>query len=309
MTRTTGTTRTTRPTSGPGPVLGDDAPGALSALAVPAPAGLADDVLVEVGLVDRMAPYPSPIGTLFIAWNGRGVAEVDLGPDGDESRARHEARSGRRTIPADALPPQLADAIARRLAGERRVRIPLDLRGRTEFEVAVWTKALEIPRGEVRPYGWIAAEIGRPKAVRAVGTALGHNPVPLIVPCHRVVRTDGTIGQYSLGGPGNKRTILAAEGLDPVGARGRRPTRRAALGLHDDPHRVLANLPPRAPDPGPVPGCLPLAARGRSHGLPPVQGLPPDGARVGRVDRVATRWQPVATRPRYAHPQPGRNLA
>ena len=48
-----------------------------------------------------------------------------------------------------------------------------------------------------------------------MGTALGHNPVPLIVPCHRVVRTDGTIGQYSLGGPRNKRTILAAEGLDP----------------------------------------------------------------------------------------------
>ena len=57
----------------------------------------------------------------------------------------------------------------RRLDGDRRVRIPLDLRGHTPFEVAVWTKALEIPRGEVRPYGWIAAEIGRPKAVRAVG--------------------------------------------------------------------------------------------------------------------------------------------
>jgi O-6-methylguanine DNA methyltransferase len=219
MTRTTdmtGTFRTTGPTEGSGPVLTDDAPGALAALATPAPAGIADDVLAEVGLVDRMAPCPSPIGTLFIAWNGRGVAEVDLGPDGDEARARHEARSGRRTIPADALPAHLADAIARRLGGERRVRIPLDLRGRTEFEVAVWTKALEIPRGEVRPYGWIAAEIGRPRAVRAVGTALGHNPVPLIVPCHRVVRTDGTIGQYSLGGPGNKRTILASEGVDPV---------------------------------------------------------------------------------------------
>jgi O-6-methylguanine DNA methyltransferase len=224
MTRTTRTTRATRTTTPdrpagttriPDPVIADDTPGALTTLATRAPAHLADDVLVEVGLVDRMAPYPSPIGTLFIAWNGRGVAEVDLGPDGDEARARHEARSGRRTVLADALPAALADAIARRLAGERRVRIPLDLRGRTEFEVAVWTKALEIPRGEVRPYGWIAAEIGRPKAVRAVGTALGHNPVPLIVPCHRVVRTDGTIGQYSLGGPGNKRTILAAEGLDP----------------------------------------------------------------------------------------------
>jgi len=145
------------------------------------------------------------------------VSEVELAADGAEAAARHEARTGRRTTRAEALPSSLADGIARRLAGERRVRIPLDLRGRSPFEVAVWTKALEIPRGEVRPYGWIAAEIGRPKAVRAVGTALGHNPVPLIVPCHRVVRTDGSIGQYSLGGAHNKRTILAAEGLDPDG--------------------------------------------------------------------------------------------
>lgn len=194
----------------------DSTPGGLASLRVPAPATLPDDVLVEVGLVDRMAPYPSPLGTLWIAWNGRGVAEVELAQDGADARARHEARSGRRTVEAPDLPASLADAVARRLAGERRVRIPLDLRGRTPFEVAVWTKALEIPRGEVRPYGWIAAEIGRPRAVRAVGTALGHNPVPLIVPCHRVVRTDGTIGEYSLGGPDNKRTILAAEGLDPA---------------------------------------------------------------------------------------------
>ncbi len=195
--------------------LADDAPGALASLAVPAPAGVTDAVLVEVGLADRMGPVPSPLGTLWVAWNGRGVTEVEQAPDGPTAAARHEARTGRRTTLAEALPTSLADAIARRLAGERRVRIPLDLRGRTEFEVAVWTKALEIPRGEVRPYGWIAAEIGRPKAVRAVGTALGHNPVPLIVPCHRVVRTDGAIGQYSLGGPHNKRTILATEGLDP----------------------------------------------------------------------------------------------
>jgi O-6-methylguanine DNA methyltransferase len=213
MTRDTRTTRTSQDRRDPGDPHADT-PGMLASLAVPAPEHLTDDVLVEVGLADRMAPCPSPIGTLWIAWNGRGVAEVDLARDGAEAIARHEARSGRRTIPADALPAHLADAVARRLAGERRVRIPLDLRGRTEFEVAVWSKALEIPPGEVRPYGWIAAEIGRPKAVRAVGTALGHNPVPLIVPCHRVVRTDGSIGQYSLGGPGNKRVILASEGLD-----------------------------------------------------------------------------------------------
>lgn len=207
-------TRSVR-TPAPTPAF-DDTAGGLASLAAVAPAGLADDILVETGLVDRMAPFASPIGTLWVAWNGRGVSEVDLADDGPAAVARHEARSRRRTLLASALPEHLADAIARRLAGQRRVRIPLDLRGRTGFEVAVWTKALEIPRGEVRPYGWIAAEIGRPKAVRAVGTALGHNPVPLIVPCHRVVRTDGTIGQYSLGGPANKWTILAGEGVDPA---------------------------------------------------------------------------------------------
>jgi O-6-methylguanine DNA methyltransferase len=208
---------TTLPTATPRATLTDDAPGALrDALGEPAPVHVREQVLVEIGLADRMAPIESPLGTLWVAWNGRGVCEVEQAEDGVQAAARHEARTGRRTILADTLPADLDRAIRRRLAGETRVRIPLDLRGRSAFEVAVWTKALEIPRGEVRPYGWIAAEIGRPKAVRAVGTALGHNPVPLIVPCHRVVRTDGTIGQYSLGGPGNKRTILAAEGLDPV---------------------------------------------------------------------------------------------
>jgi O-6-methylguanine DNA methyltransferase len=198
--------------------LTDDAPGGLApALFAPAPVHVPEHVLVETGIADRMAPIDSPLGTLWVAWNGRGISEVELAPDGPQAAARHELRTGRRTTLVDAVPSRLATAIGRRLAGETRVRIPLDLRGRTAFEVAVWTKALEIPRGEVRPYGWIAAEIGRPKAVRAVGTALGHNPVPLIVPCHRVVRTDGSLGQYSLGGPRNKRTILAAEGLDPDG--------------------------------------------------------------------------------------------
>lgn len=189
----------------------------LTRLAAPAPAALADDVLVEVGLADRIAPLAAPIGTLWIAWNGRGVTTVDLGDDGLEIAARHEEQTGRRTLVADALPPRLAAAVERRLAGDRHADIPLDLRGRSAFEQAVWRKALEIPFGEVRPYGWVAAEIGRPRAVRAVGTALGHNPVPLVVPCHRVVRSDGLIGNYSLGGPHNKRAILSIEGLDPDG--------------------------------------------------------------------------------------------
>ena len=188
---------------------------ALAALAVTAPTSLRPNVLVEVGLADRYGFVDSPLGTLAVAWNGLGVVSVDIaGDDVGALEARHLASTGRPAIPSE-VPSRLANAIARRMDGDRRVRIALDLRGHSAFEQDVWRKALEIPRGEVRPYGWIAAEIGRPRAVRAVGTALGHNPVPLIVPCHRVVRSDGSIGQYSLGGPQNKRTILSAEGLDP----------------------------------------------------------------------------------------------
>jgi O-6-methylguanine DNA methyltransferase len=188
---------------------------ALATLAEPAPPSLAHGALVAVGLADDYALIESPVGLLRVAWNGRGVSAVESDPDDHAFEVRFLARTGRRAERREALPADLDRAIQRRLAGDRRARIELDLRGSSEFEQAVWLKALEIPRGEVRPYGWVAAEIGRPRAVRAVGTALGHNPVPLIVPCHRVVRSDGTIGQYSLGGPGNKRTILAAEGLDP----------------------------------------------------------------------------------------------
>jgi len=191
-----------------------DLPGRLAGLRATAPATVASGALVELGLADRYAETDSPLGPVFVAWNGLGVSWVGTAGDAAVFEATATAHSGRPIARANALPARLATAIRRRLAGDRRATIALDLRGSTSFEVAVWRKALEIPRGEVRPYGWIAAEIGRPKAVRAVGTALAHNPIPLVVPCHRVVRSDGTIGQYSLGGPDNKRRILAAEGLD-----------------------------------------------------------------------------------------------
>ena len=200
---------------------------ALGDLTLTAPRGLAPDVLVEVGLADRYATTESPIGPLYVAWNGRGVSTVGLARDGAAFEAEHRERTGRKGFRAASLPPVLAARIARRIAGDRKADVRVDLRGRSDFEQDVLRKAAQIPHGEVRPYGWIAAEIGRPKAVRAVGTALGHNPVPLIVPCHRVVRTDGTIGHYSLGGPENKRAILAAEGLDPDAFE-----RRARAGEH-----------------------------------------------------------------------------
>ncbi len=148
--RTRGADRMTRPVRLDTTVvtIGADMPddgAALAALAAAAPAGLADDVLVEVGLADRIAPLETAIGTLWVAWNGRGVAAVDLAEDGPAAAAAHEARFGRRTLLAEALPARLADAVARRLAGDRRAAIPLDLRGRTEFEVAVWRQGARDP--------------------------------------------------------------------------------------------------------------------------------------------------------------------
>jgi methylated-DNA-[protein]-cysteine S-methyltransferase len=87
----------------------------------------------------------------------------------------------------------------------------------------VLAKTLEIPRGEVRPYAWIAREIGHPRAVRAAGSALGRNPVPILIPCHRVVRSDGDTGNYGFG-PQLKVDLLHAErvNLDETRRLGRR---------------------------------------------------------------------------------------
>lgn len=202
----------------PGLAAGSDAlafvESALRDLQVTTPPDLAPRTLVEVGLADAHDVIDSAAGRLVVAWNGRGVAMVDLAGDPSAFERRHAEVTRRPLAPAAALPERWRRSIERRLAGDRRAGVPLDLRGHTEFERSVWEKALEIPSGEVRPYGWVAAEIGRPRAVRAVGSALGHNPVPLVVPCHRVVRSDGSIGEYSLGGPPVKRRILTAEGVD-----------------------------------------------------------------------------------------------
>ncbi len=186
---------------------------ALHGLRAEAPPTVADRTLIGVGLADAYAPLESPIGPVFVAWNGRGVSAIGTATDDGTFADWFSRDIGRPLHRAEALPERLASTIGRRLAGDRRAKVAVDLRGSSPFEQAVWMKATEIPRGEVRPYGWVAAEIGRPKAVRAVGSALGRNPVPLVIPCHRVVRTDGTIGEYALGSE-RKRAVLTSEGVD-----------------------------------------------------------------------------------------------
>lgn len=91
---------------------------------------------------------------------------------------------------------------------------PVGLIGKTPFQCAVLAATRAIGRGQTRTYGEIAAAIGRPRSARAVGSALAANPLPLLIPCHRVVGAGRRLGQYSDGGPAMKRRLLAAEGVD-----------------------------------------------------------------------------------------------
>ncbi len=93
----------------------------------------------------------------------------------------------------------------------RHVNLPLDLEGQPRFRRKVWAILQTIPYGRVRSYGWVARKIGKPQAARAVGGACGANPVPLLVPCHRVIAGDGSLGGFS-GGLGVKKRLLKLEG-------------------------------------------------------------------------------------------------
>jgi O-6-methylguanine DNA methyltransferase len=166
-----------------------------------APTSILTTVLSRLELGDEYALLDTLLGPLFVAWNTTGISAVMRTPSGEAFEERFVQRFGRSIRTAREVPCDLGDKF--------------DLRGLTEFERAVLLKAREIPRGEIRTYGWIASEIGHPAAVRAVGSALRKNPVPVFIPCHRVVRSDGQLGQYALGGTDQKRAILSAEGVEP----------------------------------------------------------------------------------------------
>ena len=166
---------------------------------VRAPSSVLEMVLQRLQLGDEYALLDTLLGPLYVAWNGEGISAVMSTPSGEQFEDRFKERFHRPIRNAREVPCDLGDKV--------------DLRGLSEFEQAVLLKAREIPRGQVRTYGWIAAQIGRPLAVRAVGTALRKNPVPVFIPCHRVVRSNGQLGQYALGGTEQKAAILSAEGV------------------------------------------------------------------------------------------------
>lgn len=154
---------------------------------------------------------PCSLGALLVAATARGVCAVTLGDDTDTlvSRLRREYPAA--DIHEDATHlSEAVETILRHLAGEQpHLDLSLDIQA-TAFQWRVWEALREIPYGDTRSYSEIAQAIGQPTAARAVAQACGHNPVALAIPCHRVVREDGSLGGYRWGVE-RKRTILAQE--------------------------------------------------------------------------------------------------
>lgn len=161
----------------------------------------------------RFTSLSTPLGDVYIAYSDLGVSFVDLAAD-DAAFGRAFHRRFGVEVARDTHPSQKLLALLRTFFVDfKSFRGPVDLSLVGSFQRRVLEQLRRIPRGEVRTYREIAREIGQPGATRAVGTACARNPVPLIVPCHRVVRSDGTLGGYSLrGGIALKQQLLEREG-------------------------------------------------------------------------------------------------
>ena len=156
----------------------------------------------------RYALLDTPLGQMLVAATSKGICRLTF----DEDVAALKRRFPNADIePADTAMASLISGVMQAVETPSAMPdLPIDVRG-TAFQEAVWRELRRIPAGETRSYADIAAAIGEPGAVRAVGTANGSNPVAVLVPCHRVIRSDGTLGGYG-GGLDRKRKLLAAEG-------------------------------------------------------------------------------------------------
>jgi methylated-DNA-[protein]-cysteine S-methyltransferase len=153
------------------------------------------------------ARWQSPLGPMIVAATARGLAGVWF--------------EGQRHLPDHSNWPEQADhpvlrqaqvQLAEYFAGDRSsFDLPLDLQGGTAFQRSVWDALLAIPRGGTTSYGILSRSIGQPAAVRAVGAAVGRNPLSIVVPCHRVVGADGSLTGYA-GGLERKTALLRLEG-------------------------------------------------------------------------------------------------
>jgi len=163
------------------------------------------------------ALFDTALGRCAIAWSERGVVATQLPGSDDAATRRRIARALPDAVEA-VPPPDVAaaiEAITGLLAGapDDLSSVVLDLDGVPDFHRRVYDVARAIPPGETRSYGDVAKALGEPGAAQAVGRALGSNPVPIVVPCHRVLAADGTLHGFSApGGIETKRRMLVLEG-------------------------------------------------------------------------------------------------
>jgi methylated-DNA-[protein]-cysteine S-methyltransferase len=157
----------------------------------------------------RLVAFPTALGWMGAAVSPRGLAMLTLPwPTRQAALDEVHTRYPTAALVEEAILGDLPERMRRYLAGER-VDFPqaLDLTAGTPFQQQVWAVLQRIPAGETRSYGWVAAAIGRPRAARAVGQAVGANPINIIVPCHRVVGSDGSLTGYGGGLPLKQRLL------------------------------------------------------------------------------------------------------
>ena len=160
----------------------------------------------------------TPIGRLLVAASSRGLCRIGFPSESASDRAawfhRHFS-----AVPEEGVEGSLARAmeqLGKYFEGqEEAFDVPLDLRG-TPFQIQVWRQLLEVPYGATVSYGEVARAIGNPRASQAVGSAVGKNPVPIVVPCHRVIGHNGSLVGFG-GGLPTKEKLLKLEGVG-VGA-------------------------------------------------------------------------------------------
>lgn len=140
--------------------------------------------------------YESPIGMLYLIFSGKNLAEISF-----------KKPALKRGKPSDMFRQELAEYFQGR---RKNFTVKTVFLEGTDFEKKVWHMLRDIPYGETRTYKWVAEQVGNPKANRAVGQALGKNPIPIVFPCHRVIESDGSIGGYS-SGVDIKRRLLELE--------------------------------------------------------------------------------------------------
>lgn len=165
-------------------------------------------------IADRYGRVRTAIGDMWVSFSSRGIRMIRPG----DRRARDfesafRRRFGRRPVPA-AVPARYARMIRDAAAGRPYSKPEVDLSGLRPFEIRVLGALRRIPRGALRTYGWLARRAGSPGAARAVGNVMARNPVPLLLPCHRVVPARGGPGGYAFG-PALKRALLRKEGVRP----------------------------------------------------------------------------------------------